>query len=47
MFNRLLAIADDGEISPDLATSWEVSADGKTYTLKLRKGVKFHDGDSI
>ena len=47
MFNRLLAIADDGEISPDLATSWEVSADGKTYTLKLRKGVKFHDGTAF
>jgi peptide/nickel transport system substrate-binding protein len=43
-FNRLIAIGDDGKYHPELALSWDTSADGKTITIKLRRGVKFHDG---
>ncbi|CCE00288.1 putative ABC transporter substrate-binding protein [Bradyrhizobium sp. STM 3809] len=40
----LVAFRDDTSVGPMLADSWTVSDDGRTYTFKLRQGVKFHNG---
>ncbi len=45
VYEALVALsADYTPEVPQLAESWEISADQKTYTFHLRKGVKFHDG---
>ena len=45
IFETLTKINSDGTVSPLLAESWEVSPDLKTYTFKLKKGVKFQNGE--
>lgn len=44
VYESLVQIDGKGKIIPELATSWEPSADFKTWTFELRSGVKFHDG---
>jgi peptide/nickel transport system substrate-binding protein len=44
VFEGLTRIDSKGQVEPDLAESWTVSADGTVYTFKLHSGVKFHDG---
>ena len=43
----LTKIGMNGAVTPLLAESWSMDPDGKTYTFKLRKGVKFQDGEAF
>lgn len=47
LFDCLLYQDEQGNISPWLAKSWEISADGKTYTFHLRDDVTFSDGEKF
>jgi len=44
IFTGMTKINEKLEVIPDLAKSWEVSADGKVWTFYLRRDVAWHDG---
>src|SRR5712692_5120255 len=46
IFNSLLSVTPPPELKivPELAKSWDVLDDGKTYVFHLVEGMKFHDG---
>jgi len=44
VYEGLFDYNNDGSMVPILAESYKASADGKTVTFNLRKGVKWHDG---
>ena len=43
----LTKINVDGSVTPLLAESWSMDPDGKSYTFRLRKGIKFSDGSPM
>jgi peptide/nickel transport system substrate-binding protein len=47
IYETLTKINSDGTVTPLLAESWEVSPDLRTYTFKLRRGVKFQNGEAF
>lgn len=47
IYETLYARDENGKPVPDLAEGVTISPDGKTYTLALRKGVKFHNGKAM
>jgi peptide/nickel transport system substrate-binding protein len=44
LYTSLVTVDENLNYIPELAESWDVKDDGKTYVFHLRKGVKFHDG---
>jgi peptide/nickel transport system substrate-binding protein len=47
LYDTLVFPNAKGGVDPWLATAWSVSADGLTYTFRLRRGVTFHDGNPL
>ena len=47
LFEGLVKLDRDGKVVPGLARSWNVSADGLTYTFSLQPNVTFHDGQPM
>src|SRR4051812_38253137 len=48
VYDGLLRVTKDGAgLEPALATKWDTSADGLTWTFTLRPGVKFSDGSPL
>jgi peptide/nickel transport system substrate-binding protein len=46
-YDTLVKYNDSGKIIGDLATAWQVSADGKAITMTLRGNATFHDGSTV
>ncbi|MGH7268416.1 MAG: ABC transporter substrate-binding protein [Candidatus Rokuibacteriota bacterium] len=44
VYDGLVRFNEKMQIEPQLAAEWSTSADGRTWTFKLRRGVTFHDG---
>lgn len=47
IFNGLFKLDSEGNVTPDLAKSWSITPDGKTFTIKLKKSVYWHDGELL
>ena len=47
VYDTLFGFSTKREISPQMAEGHTVSDDGRTYTIKLRDGLKFHNGEPV
>lgn len=47
VYETLTRINSDGRVTPLLAESWEVAPDLRTYTMRLRRDVRFHNGEPL
>lgn len=47
MFSSLFKMDNTGHLNTDLVKKYSISEDGKTYTLELKKNIKWHDGETL
>ena len=47
VYDTPISVNAAGEFVPELATDWEVSEDGTTWTLTIRDDATFHDGEPL
>src|SRR5438874_403721 len=47
IYEGLITFDKDGAIVPALATKWEISPDGRTYTFHLNPSARFHNGRAV
>ncbi len=47
IYSGLMRALPDGSLTPDLAQSYQISPDGRTYTFKLRPDATFQDGSAV
>ncbi len=47
VYDGLVRVDNEWKVTPGLATDYDISKDFKTYTFRLRKGVKFHSGQAL
>jgi peptide/nickel transport system substrate-binding protein len=49
VYDKLINVdpKDPSKLQPEIAESWSVGADGRTYTFKIRGGLKFHSGNPV
>ena len=47
VYETLVRLGDDGRLRPGLASSWQVAADGRTFSFTLREGARWHDDTPV
>ena len=47
LFSRLFTYDADGALQPEIAESYSISEDGRSYSVSLKKDVKWHDGEPL
>ncbi|MFN3256514.1 MAG: ABC transporter substrate-binding protein [Ilumatobacter sp.] len=47
IYETLVGVDVNAEVTDGLATDWEISDDGLSYTFTLRDGVSFHNGEAL